>query len=104
MSDVLRLERAALAQRMIGAGVTAHVTCVDPAKLSRDLAGRAFDAAFLAALPAGTDPCGENGEFHTFVSAGPMFAAPIPVRTGTVVERAGFVFADLMLDRAPAAA
>jgi diphthamide synthase (EF-2-diphthine--ammonia ligase) len=54
-----------------------------------------WDNAFLADLPPGADPCGENGEFHTFVSAGPMFAAPLAVRTGEVVERDGFVFADL---------
>jgi diphthamide synthase (EF-2-diphthine--ammonia ligase) len=81
---------------MIAGGLVAHVTCVDPTKLDRSFAGRTFDAAFLADLPSGVDPCGENGEFHTFVSAGPMFRAPIPVRVGEVTERDGFVFADLL--------
>jgi uncharacterized protein (TIGR00290 family) len=91
------LPTADLATDMLKAGVRAHVTCVDPGKLPRDLCGRDWDARFLAALPAGADPCGENGEFHTFVSAGPMLARALPVRTGEVVERDGFVFADLML-------
>ena len=85
-----------LAREMIAAGLVAHVTCVDPTKLDRSFAGRMFDTAFLADLPPGIDPCGENGEFHTFVSAGPMFRAPIPVRVGEITERDGFVFADLI--------
>jgi uncharacterized protein (TIGR00290 family) len=84
-----------LAAEMIGGGLVAHVTCVDPRKLDRALAGRRFDHALLADLPAGIDPCGENGEFHTFVSAGPMFHAAVPVWAGEVVERDGFVFADM---------
>jgi uncharacterized protein (TIGR00290 family) len=87
----------ALAHEMIAAGLVAHVTCVDPSKLDRSFAGRTFDAAFLADLPPGIDPCGENGEFHTFVSAGPMFGAPVPVRVGEIAERDGFVFADILL-------
>ncbi len=71
-----------LAREMIAAGLVAHVTCVDPSKLDRSFAGRTFDAAFLADLPPGIDPCGENGEFHTFVSAGPMFRKPLTVRLG----------------------
>jgi uncharacterized protein (TIGR00290 family) len=90
-------ETRALAQEMIAGGLVAHLTCVDPSKLDRAFAGRAFDAALLADLPAGVDPCGENGEFHTFVSAGPMFCDPVQVRRGEVVERDGFVFADLAL-------
>ena len=85
-----------LAAEMIDGGLVAHLTCVDPRKLDRAFAGRGFDHALLADLPAGIDPCGENGEFHTFVSAGPMFRAPIPVRCGDVVERDGFVFADMV--------
>ena len=85
-----------LAAEMIDGGLVAHLTCVDPRKLDRAFAGRRFDHALLADLPAGIDPCGENGEFHTFVSAGPMFRAPIPVRCGDVVERDGFVFADMV--------
>ncbi len=84
----------ALAAEMIDGGLVAHVTCVDPRKLDRAFAGRRFDHALLADLPAGIDPCGENGKFHTFVSAGPMFHAAVPVRAGEVVERDGFVFAD----------
>jgi uncharacterized protein (TIGR00290 family) len=87
-----------LAHEMIGAGVRACVTCVDPRKVPAALAGRAFDDALLAELPADADPCGENGEFHTFVSDGPMFSRPIAVRAGEVVERDGFVFADLVAD------
>jgi diphthamide synthase (EF-2-diphthine--ammonia ligase) len=86
----------ALADTMLAAGVRAHVTCVDPKQVPAALAGRVWDATFLADLPPAADPCGENGEFHTFVSAGPMFAAPLAVRTGEVVERDGFVFADLL--------
>jgi uncharacterized protein (TIGR00290 family) len=85
----------ALACEMIDGGLKAHVTCVDPGKLDRAFAGRSFDRAFLADLPAGVDPCGENGEFHTFVSAGPMFREAVAVRPGAVTERDGFVFADL---------
>jgi uncharacterized protein (TIGR00290 family) len=85
-----------LAETMVAAGVRAHVTCVDPNQVPASLAGRVWDAAFLADLPSGADPCGENGEFHTFVSAGPMLAAPLAVRAGEVVERDGFVFADLL--------
>jgi uncharacterized protein (TIGR00290 family) len=84
-----------LAREMIASGLRAHLTCVDPRKLDRSFAGRTFDATLLADLPPGVDPCGENGEFHTFVSAGPMFARPIAVMPGEVVERDGFVFADL---------
>jgi uncharacterized protein (TIGR00290 family) len=86
---------AALAREMLAGGLQARLTCVDPRVLPRELAGRAFDAALLAALPAGIDPCGERGEFHTFCHAGPMFAHPIDVAVGEVVERDGFVFADL---------
>lgn len=87
----------ALAEDMIEAGIEATLTCVDPRKVSPALAGRGFDATLLAALPADADPCGENGEFHTFVHAGPMFAAPIPVTHGEVIERDGFLFADITL-------
>jgi len=89
-------DTAALARDMIDGGLRANVTCVDPAKLDRAFAGRTFDRAFLADLPAGVDPCGENGEFHTFVSAGPMLREPVAVQAGAVTERDGFVFADLL--------
>lgn len=85
-----------LADEMITAGLVAHVTCLDPKRVPRDLAGRRFDYDFLARLVPEVDPCGERGEFHTCVSAGPMFCQPIAVRPGEVVERDGFVFADLL--------
>jgi uncharacterized protein (TIGR00290 family) len=85
-----------LAREMLSAGVVAHVSCVDPRQAPGSLAGRRWDASLLAELPAGADPCGENGEFHTFVSAGPMFRQAIDVRIGEVVERDGFVFADIL--------
>jgi uncharacterized protein (TIGR00290 family) len=86
----------ALARDMIASGLDAHLATVDLKKLPADFAGRRFDAALLGALPQGIDPCGENGEFHTFVCAGPMLARPIPVRVGETVEREGFAFADLL--------
>lgn len=89
-------DTGALAREMIAGGLQARLTCVDPRKVDRALAGRAFDGALLAGLPAGVDPCGELGEFHTFAWAGPMFSAPVPVAAGEVVEREGFVFADLL--------
>jgi uncharacterized protein (TIGR00290 family) len=85
-----------LAQKMIEGGVEAHLAVVDLKKLPADFAGRRFDAALIDALPAGADPCGENGEFHSFVSAGPMLAWSIPVKVGETVERDGFAFADLL--------
>ena len=90
------LPTAALARDMVRAGVVAHLTCVDPKKLPSSFAGRRFDDALLDDLPPGVDPCGENGEFHSFASAGPMFRHAVPVRPGEVVERDGFVFADLL--------
>jgi uncharacterized protein (TIGR00290 family) len=85
-----------LAREMIGGGLRALLTCVDPRRVSRSLAGRAFDASLVAELPPGVDPCGENGEFHSFAWAGPMFAAPLAVVPGEIVEREGFVFADVL--------
>ena len=87
-------DTAALAREMIASGLVAHLVCVNPKKLDRRFAGRRFDAALLAELPPDCDPCGENGEFHTVVTDGPMFSAPIPVTIGAIVERDGFVFAD----------
>jgi diphthamide synthase (EF-2-diphthine--ammonia ligase) len=81
---------------MIASGLVAHLTCVHPRRLDRRFAGRRFDEALLAELPGDVDPCGENGEFHTVVTAGPMFSAPIAVKLGEVVEREGFVFADVI--------
>ena len=90
---------AALAQDMLDAGLRATLTCVNPQQLDRSCAGRTFDSSFLADLPAGVDPCGENGEFHSFAHAGPMFNHPIAVRVGEIVDRDGFVFADLVLPK-----
>lgn len=89
-------DTAALAREMVSFGVRAALTCVDPKQLSRAFVGRTFDPSFLAELPAGVDPCGERGEFHTFVFAGPMFRNPIAVQTGEILERDGFVFADIL--------
>ena len=85
-----------LAQEMIAAGMKAKVTCVDPAKLAKSFAGRDYAPDFLEDLPQGIDPCGENGEFHTFVHAAPVFSRPIEIQSGEVVERDGFVFADVL--------
>jgi diphthamide synthase (EF-2-diphthine--ammonia ligase) len=82
---------------MIAAGVKTRVVCVDPRKLPAEFAGRDIDLDFLRDLPPEVDPCGENGEFHTCVYAGPMFQSEIPIESGEVVERDGFVFADVRL-------
>jgi uncharacterized protein (TIGR00290 family) len=84
-----------LARSMIDSGVHAVVTCVDASKLPASFAGRFFDEHFLAELPSNVDPCGENGEFHTFVFDGPGFSSPIDVEVGEIVERDGFVFSDV---------
>lgn len=90
-----QLPTAELARDMIQGGLKATLTCVDPKQLDPRFAGRDFDETLLAELPGQVDPCGENGEFHTFAWDGPMFAQPIPILKGEVVERDGFVFADL---------
>lgn len=87
---------AALADEMIASGLRATLTCVNPKQLDRAFAGRAFDQSLLADLPAGVDPCGENGEFHSFAHAGPMFNHSIAIGVGEIVDRDGFVFADLV--------
>ena len=88
-----------LAYEMVKSGLRARVTCVDPKQLPESFAGREFDARFLADLPSDVDPCGERGEFHTFAYDGPMFERPVPVKSGEIVKRDGFVFADLLLKR-----
>ena len=88
---------AQLARDMIDGGIRARLSTIDPRVLQRDFAGREFDAQLLAALPPTVDPCAERGEFHTCVTAGPMFDYPISVDIGEVVERDGFVFCDLLL-------
>jgi uncharacterized protein (TIGR00290 family) len=89
------LPTAALADEMIAGGLRARLTSVDLSQLPRTFAGREFDRALIEALPREADPCGERGEFHSFAWDGPMFRAPIPVRTGEVAERGGFVYTDL---------
>jgi uncharacterized protein (TIGR00290 family) len=83
-----------LAHTMIAGGLRARLSCVDSKQLPGTFAGRQFDEDFLRDLPHGADPCGERGEFHTCVYAGPMFAAPLTLESGEVVDRDGFVFAD----------
>lgn len=90
-------DTAALAREFIEAGFAATLVCVDPRQIPPSLAGRAFDESLLAELPASADPCGENGEFHTFVHGGPIFDAPLEVETGETTARDGFVFTDLQL-------
>ncbi len=85
-----------LARAMVASGLRARLTCVDPRLMPRGFVGRVFDADFLDDLPEGVDPCGERGEFHTFCYAGPIFREPIEVLLGEVLERDGFVFADLV--------
>jgi uncharacterized protein (TIGR00290 family) len=92
---VWKIPTRQLALDMIAAGVKAKLTCVDPSKLDKSFAGRDFDLEFLRDLPEHIDPCGENGEFHTFVYEAPVFATPIDIRVGEIVERDGFVFADV---------
>lgn len=85
-----------LADEFLAAGFAATVCCLDPRRLERRLSGHPYDAAFVAGLPADVDPCGEHGEFHTFVWDGPLFREPVTCRPGEVVERDGFVFCDLL--------
>lgn len=89
-------DTAALAQEMVASGLKATLACVDPRALPAGFAGRCFDETLLADLPPGVDPCGERGEFHTFVWDGPMFRTPVAVAAGEVVIRDGFAFADLV--------
>jgi uncharacterized protein (TIGR00290 family) len=89
-------DTAELATEFIAAGFEAVLVCVDPTKLDGAFAGRHFDAHLLADLPPGVDPCGENGEFHTFVHAGPIFSDPIACEIGETVERGGFVFSNVL--------
>ena len=90
------LPTALLAREMIGAGLKARLTCIDKSKLPLSFAGREFDLSLLSDLPATVDPCGENGEFHSFVYAGPMFRRPIAVMPGELCDSDGFLFADLL--------
>ncbi len=89
-------DTTALAQRMVGSGLRARISCVDSAQLDASFAGREFDAELLHDLPETADPCGENGEFHTFAWDGPGFRRPIGISTGETIERDGFVVTDLL--------
>lgn len=84
-----------LAQEMVASGMRAVITCVDPKQLPEAFIGREYNQEFLDDLPDGVDPCGENGEFHSFVFAGPMFQKPLQISLGEVVHRDGFVFIDV---------
>jgi diphthamide synthase (EF-2-diphthine--ammonia ligase) len=90
------LPTAILARDMIDAGLRARLSCIDSRVLDPAFAGREFDRALLADLPATADPCGENGEFHSFVYDGPMFRHPIPIETGEVHNFEGFIYTDLL--------
>jgi uncharacterized protein (TIGR00290 family) len=96
---VWQIPTGELAREMIRSGMKAKLVCIDSTKLSLEFAGRDFDEQLLADLPAGVDPCGENGEFHTCIYAGPMFTREIPVVTGERVERNGFCYCDVSLAR-----
>lgn len=88
-----------LAREMIAGGIRARISTLDPRVLPRELIGAEFDEALLEKLPPAVDPCAERGEFHTCVTAGPMFDRALEVTTGEVVEREGFVYGDLLLMR-----
>jgi uncharacterized protein (TIGR00290 family) len=90
------LDTTRLARDMLAGGLRARLTCVDPRALDRRFAGREFDATLLSELPGEVDPCGERGEFHTFAYDGPMFTRAIPIESGEIVERDGFIFADIL--------
>jgi uncharacterized protein (TIGR00290 family) len=100
MFPVWGLPTARLAEEMIDRGLRARLSCIDTRVLDASFAGRAFDRSLLDALPANVDPCGENGEFHTCVSAGPMFANALDLQAGEVVTREPFVWTDLELRQA----
>ena len=91
-------DTTALARTMVDGGVDAVIVCLDPQRVPRALAGRRFDRALLEELPPSVDPCGENGEFHTCVLAAPVFGRRIAARTGEIVERDGFVYADVVTE------
>ena len=93
---IWKIDTRVLASRFVQDGFRAVTACIDPKKLDRSFAGRELDASFFHDLPPGVDPCGENGEFHTFVFAGPIFRFAIPVKVGQIVERDSFVFCDLL--------
>jgi uncharacterized protein (TIGR00290 family) len=93
---IWKVDTRELAERFLKDGFRAIAACIDPRKLDKSFAGRELDTSFFRDLPAGVDPCGENGEFHTFVFDGPIFRSPVPVHIGQIVERDSFVFCDLL--------
>ena len=93
---VWAIPTATLARQMIASGIRAKLTCVDSAQIDPQFAGREFDARLLSDLPSSADPCGENGEFHSFVYAGPIFSEPIHIESGEIVQRDQFFYADLL--------
>lgn len=100
--SALGVSTSELAQQMVAAGLRAHLTCIDPRHLDPSFAGRIFAADLLRDLPPAVDPCGERGEFHTFTFAGPMFSSSISVTRAQIVERDGFVYAELLPTPPPA--
>jgi len=96
MFPLFGADTTALARTMVAGGLRARLTCVNPKVVDRRFAGREFDSALLDELPPSVDPCGERGEFHSFAYAGPMFDKPIAIASGELVERDGFVFADVL--------
>ena len=92
------LDTTKLSRQVVESGVEAYVVCLDPKYVDREHAGARFDPSFLDKLPESVDPCGERGEFHTCATSGPMFQRGLDVSVGEVVEREGFVYADLLLD------
>lgn len=90
------LDTRVLAESMLGSGLRAQITCVDPKQLGREFSGREFDASFLKDLPPAVDPCGENGEFHSFAFDGPMFGHKVGFEIGETVMRDEYVFTDLL--------
>ncbi len=104
LTPLFGADTARLAREVIAGGLRAHLCCVDGTQLDPDFAGRAFDAALLDELPASVDPCGENGEFHTCVSGGPMFAYPLRLQHGeTILRDARFAYTDYILAQDPLA-
>lgn len=96
MFPIWGLDTRALSREMIASGLRAMITCIDPKQVPEHLVGKEYNSEFLDQLPEGMDPCGENGEFHSFSFDGPMFDEPISIKSGEVVTREGFVFADLL--------
>lgn len=91
----------ALSKEMVEGGLRAIITCIDPRTMPSAFAGKEYNASFLEQIPAGVDPCGENGEFHSFAFDGPMFKSAVNIRVGETVSRDGFIFTDLLPEKHP---